>query len=107
MLKFTSRATSEVLLLEASADQLLRIIGKQHTPQGVVTVAQIPAAIAALQAAVARDEAQPQHVADENADGSGHHAHAEYSVTLRQRVAPFIDMLRRSAAEQKDVVWGV
>jgi hypothetical protein len=27
-------------------------------------------------------------------------------VTLRQRAAPFLDMLRRSAAEDADVVWG-
>ncbi|KAF1050207.1 DUF1840 domain-containing protein [Xylophilus sp.] len=106
MFKFTSRATNDVLLLDSSADQLLRIIGKDHTPQGVVTVDQIPGAIAALRAAVARDEAH-HHLAGENADGSSHHAHAEDSITLRQRVTPLIDMLQRSAAERKDVVWGV
>lgn len=110
MFKFTSRATNDVLLLDASADQLLRIIGKEHTPQGVVTVEQIPGAIAALRAAVARDESDEplhHHLADENADGSSHHAHADHSITLRQRVTPLIDMLQRSADEQKDVVWGV
>ncbi len=86
---------------------MLKIIGKEALPQGIVTVAQIPAAIAALEAAVRHDEEQPHQLADENADGAGHHAHGENSVTLRQRVAPFIDMLRRSAAEKKDVVWGV
>ncbi|WP_198969242.1 DUF1840 domain-containing protein [Xylophilus sp. ASV27] len=107
MFKFKSQATAEVILLEASAQQVLKIIGKEALPQGIVTVAQIPAAIAALEAAVRHDEEQPHQLADENADGAGHHAHGENSVTLRQRVAPFIDMLRRSAAEKKDVVWGV
>jgi Domain of unknown function (DUF1840) len=26
---------------------------------------------------------------------------------LKQRVVPFIDMLRRAHAEDKDIVWGV
>ena len=29
------------------------------------------------------------------------------TVQLRQRAAPFIEMLRKSAAEKADVVWGV
>ena len=29
------------------------------------------------------------------------------AVRLRQRVAPLMEMLRRSAAEEVDVVWGV
>ncbi|MEY4122904.1 MAG: hypothetical protein RLZZ457_1742, partial [Pseudomonadota bacterium] len=29
------------------------------------------------------------------------------SISLRQRVVPFIDMLRRAHAEDKEVVWGV
>ena len=107
MFKFKSQATAEVILLEASAQQVLKIIGKPQAPQGIITVAQIPVAIAALEAAVHHDEELGQPVTDENADGAGHHAHDSRSVTLRQRTAPFIDMLKRSAAEGKDVVWGV
>ncbi|MCS4509559.1 DUF1840 domain-containing protein [Xylophilus ampelinus] len=107
MFKFKSQATAEVILLEASAQQMLKLIGKEPAHQGIITVAQIPGAVVALEAAVRHDEEQPQQVADENADGAGHHAHGAHSVTLRQRTAPFIDMLKRSAAEGKDVVWGV
>ena len=38
---------------------------------------------------------------DDNADGE----RSEF-VSLRQRAAPFIDMLRRSAEGGHDVVWG-
>jgi hypothetical protein len=31
----------------------------------------------------------------------------ERSISLKQRVVPFIDMLRRAHAEDKEVVWGV
>lgn len=38
----------------------------------------------------------------EDADGQD----VKASVGLKQRAVPFIEMLRRSAAEQADVVWG-
>ena len=38
----------------------------------------------------------------EDADGQD----VKPSVGLKQRAVPFIEMLRRSAAEQADVVWG-
>lgn len=109
MLKFKSQATADVILLESSAHQVLHIIGKEHTPQGIITVDQIPAAVAALRAAVEHEEhhdpAPVEVQPDEHLDVD--HAKPEGHVSLRQRVAPFIDMLQRSAAEHKDVVWGV
>lgn len=102
--KFKSRATADLIMLEPQGRQIVGIIGKTPGPSGIVTAAQIPAAIAALEAAVAADEAQPP--VD---DAQGEEAAAEErkeAVRLRQRAAPFLDMLRRSAAENVDVVWG-
>ena len=108
MLKFKSQATADVILLESSAQQVLRIIGKEPGPRGIITVEQIPAAIAALRVAVAQHEAHPDVVETlGDAGEGGEHQHNDGNVTLRQRVVPFIDMLQRSAAENKDVVWGV
>ncbi|MCZ2497251.1 DUF1840 family protein [Xylophilus sp. Kf1] len=108
MLKFKSRATAEVILLETSAQQVLRIIGKEPGPQGIITVDQIPDAVAALRQAVADHEAQPD-VAESLGDHhhGEDHIHSDGNVSLRRRVAPFIDMLNRSLAERQDVVWGV
>lgn len=108
--RFKSRACAELILLEAPARQLLAIIGKPPDASGIVTSAQIPAAIAALQAAVQADEARPAADTDDS-DGEC----AEYeertergdAVRLRQRVAPFVEMLRRSGKAGVDVVWGV
>lgn len=101
--KFKSRATADLIMLEPQGRQIVSIVGKTPGTSGIVTVAQIPAAIAALEAAVAADEAQPpvddaqdEATADDRKD----------SVRLRQRAAPFIEMLKRSAAEGVDVVWG-
>ncbi len=102
--KFKSQAAADVLMQQFNGDQMLDIIGKAPAAQGVITVAQMPAAIAALQAAIvtheaaqARRAADPQAVVEAPGD----------SVMLRQRAAPFIELLQTSAQAGKDVVWGV
>ena len=112
--KFKSRATADLIMLEPNGRQVLQIIGKGDEPHGIITVEQIPAAIEALQQAVAQEEAriaEARRAAREGGaegneaapeeEGTG----AQDRVSLRQRATPFIDMLRRSAAEEADVVW--
>lgn len=105
LFKFKSRATADLIMLEPNGRQLLEIIGKTPDPHGIVTAAQIPAAIAALEAAVAADEANAGASAEEAEGADGEQQPPRDTVRLRQRAAPFIDMLRRSAAEDHDVVW--
>ena len=102
--KFKSQAAADVIMLQSNGDQMLTIIGKEPAAQGVITAAQIPAAIAALEAAIvvheeveARRRANPGLQIEVEGD----------SIMLRQRAAPFIDLLRTSAQAGKDVVWGV
>lgn len=117
--KFKSRSTADLILLEPQARRLLHIMGKEPAASGIVTSAQIPAAVAALEAAVVAEErqaAEQQAAAaarakegrddseDEGEDGDGQRS-GDF-VSLRQRAAPLIDMLRRSAEEGNDVVWG-
>ena len=111
--KFKSRSTADLILLEPHGRRLLQLTGKETGPTGIVTVAQIPAALAALEAAVLDDDrrlaarakekktlphAQEDDVDDADTQGD--------SVSLHQRAAPFIEMLRRSAEGGHDVVWG-
>lgn len=110
--KFKSRATADLIMLQPHGRRLLEIMGKSpDEPHGIVTVAQIPAAIAALEAAVAADEAAtPRNAADaaphcEDADPDDDQDEGRDTVRLHQRAAPLIDMLRRSADEGCDVVW--
>ncbi|MNV41009.1 hypothetical protein D3C71_1326300 [compost metagenome] len=81
-------------------------MGKTPGASGIVTAAQIPAAIAALESAVASEEAQ-QASADAGGEDEASAEDRAEAVRLRQRVAPLIDMLKRSAAADVDVVWGV
>jgi hypothetical protein len=101
---FKSPATANLLMLEKSGAQLLTIIGKELTPQGIITVAQIPDAIAALEAEVARQEAaqgQPEDGPTPESEEVVDH------VSLSQRVMPFVEMLQRSEDAGEGVVWGV
>ena len=102
--KIKSQAAADVIMLRLNGDQMLAIVGKEPSAQGIITVAQIPAAIAALEAAVVTHESaesrrteQPQMEVEVEGD----------SVRLRDRAAPFIELLRSSAQAGKDVVWGV
>ena len=115
--KFKSRSTADLILLEPQGRRLLQAIGKEPGPTGIITVAQIPAAIEALESAVAAEErqiAEQQEAAaaarkeqnKEEGDERDSDAQRSDFVSLRQRAAPFIDMLRRSAEGGHDVVWG-
>lgn len=105
--QFKSQATADVVMLEPNARQLLDVIGKTPSPQGIVTVDQIPAAISALETAIHRELENGKHnhdaMAAENHDEVAEREH----VGLHQRATPFLDMLKRSHAEGRDVVWGV
>lgn len=109
--QFKSRATADLIMLDASARQLLALVGKPPDRPGILTAAQIPAALAALEQAVREDEAlraaatASEAGRTEDAGDGGDDAPDRERVTLRQRAVPFIEMLRRSVAEGRDVTW--
>jgi len=105
--RFKSQATADVVMLEANARQLLEIIGKSSGPKGIIQVDQMPAAVAALEAAIRDDAAQNKHNHDAFAVENHANEAERQHVGLHQRAAPLIDMLKRSQAEAKDIVWGV
>lgn len=105
--KFKSKATADLIMLEPQGRQILEIIGKTPGSSGIVTAAQIPEAISALEAAVKASEAQQPVQEGKDAEEEEEQGGRAEMVKLRQRAAPFIEMLRKSAAEKADVVWGV
>jgi len=105
--KFKSQAAAEVIMLQPDAETLLKIIGKSPGPQGIVTVAQVPAAVAALHKAIAAQEAAAAKAAAEPRKDEPDSEIDPNGVSLRRRAVPFIDLLEKSAAAGKDVVWGV
>lgn len=97
--KFRSPATGDVVMLGPNGDELLRLLGRDPSPKGIIEPAAMAAAIAALKAAVATAEAPPPDD-DENPDPAR-------GISLRQRVWPMVQMLERALAAGEPVVWGV
>jgi fructose-1,6-bisphosphatase/sedoheptulose 1,7-bisphosphatase-like protein len=106
--RFSSKAAGDLVMLGANGDELLRILGREPAPKGIIEAAAMPAAIAALEAAVAAAESAPDTAADARPDADNDEEHArERGVSLRQRVWPMLEMLRRAMADDTPVVWGV
>lgn len=104
--KFKSKASGDLLMLEPNGRRVLEIIGKDAGAKGIVLPEQMPAAIASLEAAILREEAE-RHAAD--AEGGEEHSFGDdgTAVSLRLRVMPFIELLKRSYKDNCDIVWGV
>ena len=106
--KFKSKVTSDLIMLEPNGRQILQIIGKEDATteaKGILQPPEMPAAIAALERAIADEEAAQQKQV-EDAQAAGDAPPRADTVSLRQRAVPFIDMLTRSHAANKDVIWG-
>lgn len=104
--KFKSKAAGDLIMLEPNGRRVLEVIGKDPGPKGIILPEQMQAAIAALEQAIAREEAQQQE-AIEQAKAKGEVPPRFDAVSLRQRAVPFIDMLRRCEKAQQEIVWGV
>jgi hypothetical protein len=99
--KFKSPATGDVIMLGPQGDQLLRVLGREPAAQGIIDAADLPAALQALQAAIAAAEvplAEPAEAAEDS---------PAPAVGLRQRLWPMVEMLRRAQAAGARIVWGV
>ena len=106
--KFKSQADSDLFMNQAPAERILAIIGKEPAAQGIIEPADMAAAIAKLERAVADDDAaraaRAEPIAGAMAPASPSGAQA---ITLHQRAWPFIQLLKRSLAADKPIVWGV
>lgn len=104
--RFKSKAGADVIMMADSADAVLRLLGREPAPQGILEAAALPGLIQALEAGVAADEAQFQRAADD-AKAAGQAVPRRQGVSLRQRAWPLHELMQRSLKEQADVVWGV
>jgi hypothetical protein len=102
---FTSANNADLIMHEKSGKEILSLLGKSpEDARGIITIEQLPEAIATLQKAVVADKARPQEPA---ANPNKIETDDEPPVSLAQRAAPFVDMLERAAKAGEPVVWGV
>lgn len=105
---FKSDAAGDVQMFADVAHQMMEIMGKSPSERGIVTVEQLPRAIARLKAAVTADKAVPRDADDaepkyENTPEGG----KREFVSIARRAVPLIALLEYSLKAKKPVVWGV
>lgn len=106
--KFKSAAGADLIMLEASGRQILGLIGKDGDRQGILLASQMPAAKAALEAAIALEESQakadtpakPEHDDPETEDKMPR-------ISLRSRAWPFVMLIEQSMKADVPMTWGV
>jgi Domain of unknown function (DUF1840) len=98
---FRSKADADLIMMQPAGDQLLRIVGREPSPRGIIETAGLAAAIQAIEAAVAA-ERHPH-----GKEGEAEEDLKEPRVGLAQRAWPMLEMMKRALAERADIVWGV
>ena len=109
---FQSPASGDVIMFGDVAQRMMKLMGKEVTDKGIVTVEQLPDAIARLRAAIEEDKQQRAGMHEEDLpqtepDRSGSGQSSRPFVTLTQRAVPLLELLEWSLKKKKPVVWGV
>jgi hypothetical protein len=104
--KFKSQAAGDVIMMGPNGDDLMRAIGREPSAKGIIEPAACGPAISAIEQAIRNDEAARAE-AEREAAARGDKLPAAEGIGLRQRLWPMVEMLKRSAAADEPVVWGV
>lgn len=103
--RFKSAAAGEIVMLAPHAEEIFAVINHPLGERGVITAAQLPAAIAALQTAI--DRSKQQAAASGRTADADEQSAADSPVPFHTRALPFLNMLNKSQAAQADVTWGI
>lgn len=104
--RFKSRDTGDVVMLHHTGKRVLEILGKDPSGPGIILADQIPAAAAALHAAIEQEEAEQKRQKEE-AQAKGDPPPEFEVVSLRMRCAPLFEMMERCRQAGVEIVWGV
>ena len=113
LVTFKSKAAAEVLMYEEHAKRILDLLNKD-VKRGIITAAEMPNAIAKLEAEIAESGLHPTseevrrdvlaHHGEEGDDNE--HEPVEF-VSFAARAYPLLEMLRAARHDGYDVMWGV
>ncbi len=117
IITFQSKASGDVIMFGDVAHHMMKLMGKDITAQGIVTVEQLPDAIARLRAAIVQDKETHQRRVAEASDQqkgafdaspvSPEASSSSGAVSLTQRAIPLLELLERSLRRKTPVLWGV
>lgn len=108
LITFKSEASADVIMLDRDAKKIIALLGKDAgDTRGIVTVEQLPAAIASLRKAIDEDRERQAQRTDEDdaADREAGRTGMAAPVGIAQRAWPVFDMLERALKEKVPVIW--
>lgn len=100
---FKSRATADTIMFGDVARELLKRMGKPFDTRGIITLEQLPDAIAALKRAAEESRSAQSGQPDDDIE-PGTPA-ITLPVSLAQRAVPLIEQLERSLRASQPVIW--
>ena len=100
LFEFKSKATGNLIMTDEVGRQALGVIGKTASSAGIITLAEMPAALQALKQAVGVSKSSGQGAGRDESD-------EEPVVPLASRLLPLIEMIERSHKGGEDIIWGV
>jgi hypothetical protein len=84
---------------------MLALLGKEsEAAKGIISVAQLPAAIAALELATTTAKARPDGKGETKTNAG---EASDREVSLQQRAVPLLGLLEGAMKDQEPVTWGV
>ena len=105
---FKSKAAGDVMMFGDVGFAMMEIMGKTPGEKGIVTVEQLPEAIARLKDAVAQDKMANTAIdQDERVYEDAPAGGKREFVSLARRAVPLIELLEYSLKEAVPVTWGV
>lgn len=105
---FKSPASGDVIMFEKNGKEMLSVLGKDPADaKGIITVDQLPGAIATLRGAIDADKAHAAARADETDADDAEARPAGGGVSFFQRAVPLLELLERSLKDKVPVTWGV
>lgn len=113
LVMFRSKAAADVMMYEQHAKRILDLLGKD-VKRGVITVTEMPAAIAKLEAEISESRRHPvtddvRHdvEAHHGPEGDDHDHEQHQMVSFGTRAYPLLEMMRAAEQGGNDVMWGV
>ena len=104
---FKSPAAGDVIMFGDNAKQMMKLMGKSPDDKGIVTVEQLPDAIAGLRAAIDADKAARQRAASTDESDDPERRGMGANVSVAQRAVPLLELLEWAQRKGKPVTWGV
>lgn len=99
---FKSKHSPNIVMLEAVARELIKLIGHSGTVPGALGAESIAGALARLEQALTT---APGRSLDAERDGSEDDRDREPPVSVAHRALPLIEMLRSAMEEDDYVIW--